>query len=193
MPSNQSFKLFALFIFFIISGMVANADPVSPESSILKAGEKAPVSSLLDLNDEEITFPATKHWNIVVFWSLFCHSCIEELPHFQSKLAQKEFKDVKSFLISLDTKKMKAALNNFVKKRKIENTILVEKIASNSYLTADKWKVKTTPSIFLVDPNGKITFSNEGPMDLEVLFKDLQAALKKSSKIETENINGREN
>jgi hypothetical protein len=69
---------------------------------------------------------------------------------------------------------MKKGLLNYLRKRRLACRVLLEEIASDAYLAADQWGVRTTPALFLVDPDGKIAFSREGPFPLEELFERLR-------------------
>ena len=152
--------------------------------SLLIPETLCPISTLKSVNDESITFPASNSLNLIVYWSLFCHSCIEEMPEIQKRLKTSKLENLKAFFISLDTNRMQVALKNFIKKRHIKQTVLMEEIASQTYLTADKWGVTTTPTFFITSKNGKILFSHEGPIDIDILIKKLASL--NSPKIEKE-------
>jgi len=111
---------------------------------------------------------------MVFFWSLFCHSCIEEMPVVQAKLAEIGETGLKAYFVSLDTERMQKALVNFCKLRELKQPVLMERVASDSFETADKWGVVMTPSVFIVDPDGKIAWSHQGPLDIEKFFADFQ-------------------
>lgn len=146
--------------------------------NFLQPGKIAPVSKLCDTDNQFHSFPVSGAWNLVVYWSLFCHTCIEEMPVLQKKLDKPDFKNLKSFFISLDTVKMKNAVKNYLKKRKLQSTVLLEEIASDSYITADKWGVKMTPSVFIVSPGGIVKFSHEGPANMELMLNKLKSFMK---------------
>ena len=171
MPSRQNCNL--LLIFFVFFAGIAFAEP----GPFLTPGQPAPVSSLQDLNDTVQTLPVSGQWSMVFFWSLFCHSCIEEMPIIAEEIGKIPPGRAQSFFITLDTAKMKKAVVNFLNKRHLNLNVVLEEIASDSYKTADLWGVKTTPSAFLVDPDGKVVFSREGPFDPEELLKILRQGL----------------
>ncbi|MBF0545926.1 MAG: redoxin domain-containing protein [Candidatus Riflebacteria bacterium] len=151
----------------------------SGSSKILKPGQIAPKCTLSNLLDTKIIFPTEKKWNLVLFWSLFCHSCLEEIPQICEEMAKKSDPALESYFVSIDTSRMKKGIKNFVSKRGIKSEILLDEIASQSYFAADLWGVKTTPSVFLVDPGGKIVFSCEGPFDPEKIWNELKSPEKK--------------
>ena len=148
------------------------------ELKLLQPGNTAPIISLDDINGVSHSFPASNTWNFIAYWSLFCHTCIEEMPALQQKLKSSEFKQLKSFFISLDSVRMKRAVSNFLTKRNLDGTVLLEKIVSGRYLSADQWGVKMTPSIFIVSPQGVVKYSHEGPADMENMLNILRNLIK---------------
>ena len=155
-----------------------------PALSLLQPGSTAPINALNDISNEERSFPIPNKWNLVFYWSLFCHSCIEEMPEIQEGLSKLEGKDFETFFVSLDTEKMQKALVNFKKRRKFPAPILMEKVENEKYFSADTWGVTMTPSVFIVNPEGKIIFSHQGPLDLDLFFKNLPHELVGSSTVE---------
>ena len=95
--------------------------------------EPVPNLVLRDLQDKEQIFPCPGKWNIVFFWSLFCHTCIEEIPIIASEIHDLKDQPVHSFFITLDTAKLKKGVENFLKKRNLVLNVLLEEIASDSY------------------------------------------------------------
>jgi peroxiredoxin len=145
--------------------------------AFLQSGSLAPINSLKAITNEEVSFPVPNKWNLVFYWSLFCHSCIEEMPEIQEGLSKLNGKEFETFFVSLDTEKMQKALENFKRRRKFPAPILMEKVENEKYLSADSWGVTMTPSVFIVDPQGKIIYSHQGPLDLDLFFKNLPEEL----------------
>lgn len=137
---------------------------------LLESGAKAPVNTLREaVSNSEYSFPEAGHWNIVFYWSLFCHSCLQEIPAVKKRLSDND--DFYVFFVALDSEQMQMALKNYSLKRKLKKPLLMERIVNDKYLTADQWGVTTTPSVFIVNPEGVIEFSHSGPMDVEEFFK----------------------
>lgn len=156
----------------------AGAEP----GKFLSAGEKAPVLTLERLSGGELTFPAQGRWTIVFFWSLFCHVCIEELPMIAEEIAALPKDSVEAVFISIDTARMKKGLDNFLKKRNLDICVALDRVvASTSYEAADAWGVRPTPAVFLVNPQGKVTYSCEGPFEPGELFDPLRKVLKEDA------------
>ena len=177
-----------LLILLVLSSSICSAQEAvegnKPALSLLQPGSTAPINVLKDISNEERNFPISAKWNLVFYWSLFCHSCIEEMPEIQDGLSKLEGKDFETFFVSLDTEKMQKALQNFKKRRKFPAPILMEKVDNEKYVSADSWGVTMTPSVFIVNPEGKIIFSHQGPLDLDLFFKNLPKELVGSSTVE---------
>ncbi|EKD81230.1 MAG: redoxin protein [uncultured bacterium] len=190
MPSNQNYSrrtaykrgmlaaktlLNSLFLlFFVGSVLLLSASEPASSTKLLSPGQNAPISTLNATDNIAHQFPAGGQWNMVFFWSLFCHSCIEEMPVVQAKLAEIGETGLKAYFVSLDTERMQKALVNFCKLRALKQPVLMERVASASFETADKWGVVMTPSVFIVDPAGKVAWSHQGPLDIEKFFADFQ-------------------
>lgn len=167
--------------FLLLGAPVSRADQ-SATGTFVVAGRKAPVLTLERLDGGEMTFPERGRWTIVFFWSLFCHVCIEELPMLAEEVAALPRDAVQAVFVSIDTARMKKGLGNFLKKRNLDICVALDRIvASASYEAADAWGVKPTPAVFLVNREGVVTYSCEGPFDPEKLFGPLRTALKASS------------
>lgn len=190
MPSNQNYNsraafnsgkrgarsvLNSLFVaFFVGCALLLSASEPATSTKLLLPGQPAPISTLNATDNIAHQFPAAGQWNMVFFWSLFCHSCIEEMPVVQAKLAEIGETGLKAYFVSLDTERMQKALVNFCKLRALKQPVLMERVASASFETADKWGVVMTPSVFIVDPAGKVAWSHQGPLDIEKFFADFQ-------------------
>ncbi|MBQ2592130.1 MAG: TlpA family protein disulfide reductase [Candidatus Riflebacteria bacterium] len=185
--SKSSFFRLLLLTMILVSSICSaqeTADGNKSALSLLQPGSSAPINTLKDISGEERSYPLPAKWNLVFYWSLFCHSCIEEMPEIQEGLSKLEGKDFATFFVSLDTEKMQKALQNFKKRRKFPAPILMEKVDNEKYVSADSWGVTMTPSVFIVNPEGKIIFSHQGPLDLDLFFKNLPKELVGSSTID---------
>lgn len=173
--------LMVIVTIFCFGAASAGAAP----GPFLQPGQAAPHAVLQDLSGLDCPFPVPGKWNLVFFWSLFCQVCLEELPLVVQELRNLPDNPCESFFVSLDTVKMKKGLTNFITKRKLDCRLLLEEIASGSYLSADAWGVRTTPATFLIDPDGRIVLAREGPFPLEELFQLLKELPPASSPLNT--------
>ncbi len=161
--------------FLIILGVFlcfAASLPADEPLDLLQPGSLAPVCELEGTDGQRHSFPASGSFSLVFYWSLFCHSCLDEIPAVQQRLASDGI-EVPAFFVALDSKRMEKAIQNFCKKRKLSHPVLYEVLASDSYLTADQWGVEMTPSAFIVGSDRKVVWSHAGPMDIDVFFAEL--------------------
>ncbi len=182
--TNCYFNTSALIavILSIAFWLAAPTVPASAEPGpFLQPGTVAPSTSIEDLSGTKHQVPATGTWSLVFFWSLFCHTCLDEIPHLIEETAHLASPSCRPFFISLDSTRMKKGLQNFLNKRRLTATILVDEVASAAYLSADQWGVRMTPSVFLVDPGGVIRYSRAGPFDLQEMLTIMKQCSNDSS------------
>lgn len=176
-------------LFLVLQTALVYADELQDTATILNPGKTAPLCVLKNLEDQLIEFPVLNEWNLIFFWSLFCHSCLEEIPALVNELTESEFSSCKSFFVSLDTEKKKTAIANFIMRRNLNCNVLLEEITKEDeqkYKSADLWGVKMTPASFLISPEGKIVFSREGPFDPDELFSLLRNSMQRKD-VENDN------
>jgi len=105
MPSANFCKtLFTVMLACLFSASLQASMPVisagSGESSrLLQPGTVAPTCRLSDTSGSEQTFPASGSWNIIFYWSLFCHSCLEEIPEAQNRIVALSRPDLKTWFV----------------------------------------------------------------------------------------------
>lgn len=152
-----------------------------PSKTILeenKLGSIAPKCELRDLNGKVVQFPKDGKVNLIMYWSLFCHKCIDEMPIIIKEIQNnKNLENLEAYFITLDTEKFKIAVENFIKKRNLSCTVLFEEIASDSYVSADLWGVVTTPSVFVVGTDSRIVFHREGIFSIDELISVIKKHL----------------
>ena len=95
MPSIRNFRLvLPLFAFCLVLLMNFRASASLPvvagenagQSLLLQPGTVAPFCRLNGLDGNDYEFPASGSWNMIFYWSLFCHSCLEDIPEVQRRL-----------------------------------------------------------------------------------------------------------
>jgi peroxiredoxin len=172
-PYYRIYKCFLAVILLTFFSLSAAKGDETLFKKMLEPGSSAPVNKLKDaMSKSEFIFPEKGKWNIVFYWSLFCHSCLSEIPAIQRHLPDNS--DYNVYYVSLDSSRMEKGLENFGKKRRLTRPILMEELHEERYLTADQWGVSATPAVFITNPEGKIAFSHAGPMDIDKFFADFE-------------------
>lgn len=185
---NKSFVFLCMLLFtFAWSSLIASESVKIKQTGTVihhknhmtsEQAVQAPLSTLYNIQGTPKTFPVLGKWNLLVYWSLFCQSCIEEMPMIQEGLKEFENDNLTAYFISIDTVRMQKALVNFVRRRDFNHEILLEEVTPYGYLTAGQWNVTMTPTFFLVSPSGEIAFRHEGPINILELFETIRYSLK---------------
>ena len=160
-----------------ISGGVPMIEGIKP----LEAGAAAPDFTIRDTEGKAFNFGEEKGKapSILVFWSIFCEPCRVEMPIVQ-RLHEK-YRDALTVLaVALDGEPLKNSIVGFVKQEGYTFRVLIDELdAKEMFKVADPYGVGGTPTIYLVDRAGKVTFARIGRFKEEDLEKAIQSALKK--------------
>ena len=160
-----------------LSGGVPMIEGIKP----LEAGAAAPDFAIRDTEGKAFNFAQEKGKapSILVFWSIFCEPCRVEMPIVQ-RLHEK-YRDALTVLaVALDGEPLKNSIVGFVKQEGYTFRVLIDELDEKEmFKVADPFGVGGTPTIFLVDRAGKVTFARIGRFKEEDLEKAIQSALKK--------------
>jgi peroxiredoxin len=144
---------------------------------MIEAGQKAPEFTILDLEDEDYKLSDLIGKKVVflLFWSIFCQPCQEEIPVIQ-EMYDKVGKDkIEILAVSLDGDRRKPAIEKFIEKNKLNFTFLMDVFdeESSGFIASDLYGVAGTPTFFIIDKKGFITFNHTGKSTLEELLKNV--------------------
>ena len=127
----------------------------------IKEGDQAPAFSGLTIDNQTIDYTKIKGKNVVVldFWSIYCASCIEEMPRLNEIYS--EFKDKGLLIIGVN-------LDSFGTHRVVkfmqgmENKIIFPVIIDKNRLVAQSFSAMVLPTTLVIDASGKIRFYHVG-------------------------------
>ncbi len=146
--------------------IAVGADPIKFE--LVKLGADAPVK-LDDLLGKKAV--------MMVFWSLFCGPCQEELP-IVNKVGEKyREQGLEVYAINLDGEKRAKAVSKYMDKQGFSFDVLWEKIDGISYVTADAYGVQGTPTTILIGKDGKVSYTHVGQATIEEVEVEVKKAL----------------
>jgi len=111
----------------------------------------------------------TKKTVIISFWATYCEPCKKEIPLLHEFYEKYKNNDVKVFLISIDAKGA-AEVEPFLKDHKYTLPILLDPYRR----TASRYGVTTVPMLFVISPDGEITYISKGFNDKEPLIPTLE-------------------
>jgi peroxiredoxin len=137
----------------------------------LANGEPAPLFSIEDINGDAFALESFKDKNPVLlfFWSFFCGPCREEIPMINQITAEYKEKGLIVAGVNLDGKEMKKAISKFMEQEKISYIVAFDELNGDSFKVADPFGVAGTPSLFLIDKKGILTFSKVGAVEHDEL------------------------
>lgn len=152
--------------------------PKIGDMEALKVGDAAPLFDAKEAGGARYTFdPAAPGAKILVFWSIFCEPCREEMPLVQSIYEKNKANGLRVVTIALDGN-LEENIRQFVKQGKFTFTVLLdEESQDGSLVLAEKFMVPGTPTVYVVDPKGKITYSHVGRTSETELNKAVTEAM----------------
>ena len=171
-----------IIVFCLISTILLGAFLMSPGDELTKSAQrgKAPDFTLIDINNNE--FILSEHRGEVVLINFFtipakaCRLAMEVLKDVHERIGD-EFTMISIDVLLDDTDEMiKEAygmytnISIFARDTEEERVLL-------------KYSVSTVPMICIVNPNGYISFSEEGDVEEDILVQEIQGA-KVSSEIQ---------
>ena len=155
-------RLFGAFILLMMATMQAKAQFMPSDADtkyakeLLKPGTPAPDFKMKTLAGKTFKFTkATKGKYVVLdFWASWCPDCRKDVPNVQRMYAKFAPLGVEFIGISMDTDREKWAAA--VEKYDIRYTQVSELVKFHDTQIAALYGVKWIPSMYLIDPDGKV-------------------------------------
>lgn len=154
----------------LLLGAAAGPPALALEAEILAAGQTAPAFEAMDIDGRPFVLSEAleKGPVLLVFWSLFCGTCRDELPILEQEKPKYEGK-VQIFTINLDEAPRAKSVQSFAKQQGFTFGMLLNKIEGKEFHIDVAYKVKATPALYLVNRDGKIAFGHYGALSPEEL------------------------
>jgi len=167
---KHTFKTFLLLqATFLLTTLAFTANSVAAIGPDL--GQQAPGFSLENMkNNKTVTLSnlRKKGHVLLVFWSTKCHVCHVMLPQF--KAVYKKYKNTKLTLAAINVGyENKEEVADYILQHDVPYLVL-NKDKQKDYL-AKAYKLVGTPTIKLVNPNGKIIYHGHKLPDLSKYLK----------------------
>jgi thiol-disulfide isomerase/thioredoxin len=141
--------------------------PVIKGVKSLENGKPAPVFSVKDTEGKTFDFAAeqAKRAHVLVFWSIFCEPCREEMPVIE-KLAN-EYRaggKVEILTVNMDGEPFLDGIKGFLRQYKYSFRVLLDQLDAKgeTFAIADPYQVAGTPVLYLVNAEGKVAGSHLG-------------------------------
>lgn len=158
--------------------------PVMQGIKSLPVGSPAPDFKVKDLDGNTIVFSqqAKKQAHLLVFWSIFCEPCREEMPLIQRIADEYRSGGALAVLaVNMDGEPFVDGIKGFLRQYKYTVRVILDELDAKGeeFLIADPYQVAGTPVIYLVDAQGKIAGSHLGRIadaDLRALITGMLEA-----------------
>jgi len=149
----------------------------------IKEGDPAPTFSGLTIDNEKIDFAQLKGKKVVIldFWSIYCASCVEEMPRLveiQNEFSKKGLQVIGVNLDSFGTHRVVKFMQG------MENKITFPVVIDKTRQIATSFNAMVLPTTLLIDASGKIRFYHVGykPGDEKQLRNIVAQAVKEIRK-----------
>ncbi|PLX38839.1 MAG: hypothetical protein C0608_12105 [Deltaproteobacteria bacterium] len=160
-------------------GMTPLDIPTIGDMEALQPGEQAPSFTLKDTSGNPYTFTPEERGGacLLVFWSIFCEPCRDEMPLIQSLYERYKGKGFDVITVALDGD-LANNIAQFAKQSKLTFKILLDELGDDdSLIVAEDYMVPGTPTLYMVNAKGEITFVRVGRVSEEVLTGEIEKAL----------------
>jgi len=114
---------------------------------------------------------------LIDVWATWCSPCIAEMPHLEKLRKRYSYKNFEIITISVDKEKDYEKWKSFILKKKLVGTHL---FADNSFESefVKSFGIVSLPRYLVVDPSGKVIYSNADRPSDPALLKKLDDLLK---------------
>ena len=155
------------------------AAPKASAAGVLATGTPSPGFTLKDTKGKNVSFnpKALKKPALLVFWSLFCEPCKEELPLFAWIGDKYQGEGLQLIGVNLDGANMAGAAARFFTMNRLAFPSVMDRKEGKRFVTAEAFGVTGTPSLFLVGSGGGVGWTHVGRVEAPALEAAVRAAL----------------
>lgn len=157
--------------------LLAAAPAFAVDADLFPVGTPAPQFESIDTEGRSfILAEAIKEKPVLlVFWSIFCGTCRDELPILEQEKPKYE-QQVQFVTVNLDEAPRAKTVKGFAKQQGFTMRMLLNKIDGREFLIDQTYKIKATPAIYLVNRDGTIAYGHYGAINPEELAEVIAKA-----------------
>ena len=160
-----------LFVSCLATSMVAQDLDSLSARDLLTVGTIAP--DLTDAEGNTISLEKYRGQYVVMdFWASWCPDCRKDMPQMKELYAQYSGKGVQFLGVSFDT--TREALDNYLQKEAIAWPQVTELKKMKESKMAQAYHIKWIPSIYVIDPNGKVLLATVEIEKLKTLLGEIK-------------------
>ena len=150
--------------------LLAAAPVRALDAETLPVGSPAPDFQSVDTEGQPFTLSESLKQGpvILIFWSIFCGTCRDELPIVEQEKPKYADK-VQFFTVNLDEAQRAKTVKGFAKQQGFTFRMLLNKVEGKEFLIDQAFKVKATPALYLVNRDGTVAYGHYGALNPEEL------------------------
>jgi len=151
----------------------------SPKEALLSVGSPAPPFTLKDPDGKPLAFDPKpgKGATLLVFWSMFCEPCRDELPLLDEMGARYSEKGLRVLSVNVDGEKLAGAVARYREHNHLNFPMAMDEKAGKTFAVASAYGVTGTPSLFLIGADGAVRWRGAGRVDPERFELEVRKAL----------------
>ena len=119
--------------------------------------------------------------SLLVFWSLFCKPCREEMPQVEALAGRHRERGLSVYTVNVDSERLLPRVRRFAGERPGLPCLVDGTEAEGRGVLAKALGVRATPTHVLLDGKGRVVHAAAGTTDLTALEEAIGSALAKPS------------
>lgn len=158
-----------------------SGDPVAEGRTLLGHGALAPPFELPDPEGEVVSFRPGEDGSpptLLVFWSLRCPPCREEMPLFADLALRYPSPELRVIAVNLDGPGLTRAVAQYGRGQNLPFPLAEDQRGRGGFGVSGAYGVTGTPTLVLVGRDGAVAWSHEGPADPLELEEAVGAAIR---------------
>jgi len=151
--------------------------PVIQGMKLLPEGSLAPTFKVKDIEGNEFDFAdrAQTRPHVIVFWSIFCEPCRDEMPVIEQIYGEFKEKNLGVLAVNLDGAPFLEGIKGYIKQSGYTFTVLLDELDGEMFRISDPYQVAGTPVLYLIDGKGQVYSGHLG----RITAKDLRVLVAK--------------
>jgi peroxiredoxin len=155
--------------------------PVIEGIDMLEVGDKAPLFKVSDVYGNQFSLADRIGNNVIVlvFWSIYCDPCRNSMPSYNALHRKYRGKGLDFLTVNMDGEEMSTAIRAYLTDDNIELPVLLDEPEGDFLKIADPYGVQGTPTIYIIDRKGRISFGKVGTVSFDNLSSLVKHEIKK--------------